>query len=130
MVKMNPCTAIQQAGKACDDAADIQVLAVNKRAYEMQLSFVEEVIHEAIKSLATWEIWVPAEERNSLDGKVRQLKVMRNKLQTRKSQFAVAQTIAEEKSKSAAAQSDFTSLPIQAQATSIVKIRPISLPKF
>lgn len=123
-------TAIQEAEKACNDASDIKVLTVNKSAYEVQLSFVETVIQDSTKSFVTWEIWIPVEERDNIEDRIKQIKLMKNKLQARKSQFAIAQTIAEEKSKSDAAQSDLTPLPILAPPAPIVKIRPICLPKF
>lgn len=56
-------TAIQEAETACDRAAAIPIIAVNKDGYEFQLNGAKGKIQGAITSLAVWEVWIPAAEK-------------------------------------------------------------------
>lgn len=54
--------AIQEAERACEDAAT-PVSAVYRDGYEMQFTFMRKLVQEATKSLAAWELWIPAEKK-------------------------------------------------------------------
>lgn len=125
-------TAIQEAEKVCEDVAAIPVSAVNRDGYEMQLTFMKKLAQEATNSQAAWEMWVPAAEKATVDGRIKGLTVLGNKLEARRAEFVTAQRIAEEQERAAAvmaAAPDMATTPTT-QTTPIVKIKPISLPKF
>ena len=51
---------------------------------------------EASKSLASWELWIPETEKANLEGRVKGLKSMNNKLEARRAEFVFAQRHSEE----------------------------------
>ena len=124
-------SAIKEAEAACEGAHAISVSAVNKDGYELQLDGAKKLSQDAISSLTDWERWIPAEQRASLDGRVKDLKTLNNRLEARRAQFLTAQRIAEEER-----QGRVPEVPAQApQAQQLVqqrilKIKPTSLPKF
>ncbi len=123
--------AIKEAERACDNVAATPVSAVNRDGYEMHMVFMEKMVKEATQSLASWEMWIPATERADLDCRVKDIKAVSNKLQARRAEFAIAQKIAEEEKTNSmlAAAGNMATAPAT-QATPIVRIKPISLPKF
>lgn len=122
-------TAIREAEKACDDAAAIAITAVNQDGYEVQMTFMRQLVQEATKSLVAWELWIPAKEKPELGGRVKDLKLIKNKLETRRAAFAVAQRIAKEKVAEVAAAASIATTPA-AHTAPIVRIKPTSLPRF
>lgn len=122
-------TAIREAEKACDDAAAIAITAVNQDGYEVQMTFMRQLVQEATKSLVAWELWIPAKEKPELGGRVKDLKLIKNKLETRRAAFAVAQRIAKEKVAEVAAAASIATTPA-AHTAPTVRIKPTSLPRF
>lgn len=126
-------TAILEAEKACEDASEMPVAAINQDGYDVQIRFVKQLTQEANKCLAAWEMWIPAEEKPDLGSRVKNLQLMNNKLEAKKATFAIAQRVAkEEKSARMAAASVSAAAASQAtaQTTPIVRIKPTSLPRF
>lgn len=121
-------TAIQEAEKVCEDVAAIPVTGVNRDGYEMQLTFMKKLVQEATNSQAAWELWIPEVEKAMVEGKLKDLKAFRNRLEARRADFVRAQMIAEEEKRAAAATVPTT--PPTTPATPIVRIKPTSLPKF
>lgn len=99
----------------------------------MQLTFMEKLVQEATKSLAAWELWISATEKANLEGRMKDLKAVNNKLEARGVEFVIAQRIAEEKSAtmaaSMAAAANMSTTPA-AQTMPVVRIKPTSLPRF
>lgn len=120
--------AVKEAERACDNVAATPVSAVNRDGYEMQMIFMEKMVNEATQSLACRELWIPAAERADLDSRVKDIKASSNKLEARRAEFAIAQRIAEEEKTDS--MSTAAGNMAATQATTIVRIKPISLPKF
>jgi hypothetical protein len=63
--------AMKEAEEACEGVGAVVVSAVNKDGYELQFDGAKKLVQDAIASLAGWEIWIPAAQKSSLDGRVR-----------------------------------------------------------
>ena len=117
-------SAIKEAEEACEGVGAVAVSAVNKDGYELRFDGAKKLVQDAIASLAGWEIWIPAAEKSSLDGRVKGLRTLNNHLDARRAEFLTAQRIAEEERRRRT-----QPLPVPAHQQ-IVQIKPISLPKF
>ncbi|KAL1254330.1 hypothetical protein QQF64_016559 [Cirrhinus molitorella] len=118
-------TAIQEAERACERAAEIPVIAVNRDGYEFQLDSAKGIIHGAIRSLAVWEMWIPAAEKPTLEARVKNLKACSNNLEARKVEFITAQRVAEDERDRVRV----LQMPMAAPQPTL-RIKPTSLPKF
>ena len=63
--------AMKEAEEACEGVGAVVVSAVNKDGPELQFDGAKKLVQDAIASLAGWEIWIPAAQKSSLDGRVR-----------------------------------------------------------
>ena len=88
--------AIKEAEDTCKGVGAVAVSAVNKDGYELQFDGAKKLVQDAIASLAGWEIWIPAAQKSSLDGRVKGLRTMNNHLDARRAEFLIAQRIEEE----------------------------------
>jgi len=89
-------TAIWEAEKTCEEAAAMPVTAVNQDGYEVLITFPKQLVQEATKSVASWEMWIPAKEKPDLEKQVKDLRLTNNKLETKRAMFAIAQEVAKE----------------------------------
>ncbi|KAL7865745.1 hypothetical protein SRHO_G00109920 [Serrasalmus rhombeus] len=117
-------TAIQEAENACDDAAAIHVSSTNCDDFKVQLAFLEKLVKKATKAVSAWEQWIPAEEKDTFESRVKVLRVTRNRLEARRVEFVAARRVAEEGRTAAAL------LGSVMPAMPIIKIKPTSLSKF
>uniref|UniRef100_A0A1A8UKK0 Golgi autoantigen, golgin subfamily a, 3 n=1 Tax=Nothobranchius furzeri TaxID=105023 RepID=A0A1A8UKK0_NOTFU len=62
-------TAIREAEKACEEAMAMPVSTINQDGYEVQITFMRQLVQEAAETLALWEMWIPAAERPELEGR-------------------------------------------------------------
>nr|XP_054591718.1 uncharacterized protein LOC129156104 [Nothobranchius furzeri] len=128
-------TAIREAEKSCEEAMAMPVSTINQDGYEVQIAFMRQLVQEAAETLASWEMWIPAAERPELEGRVRDLKLMKNKLEAKRVEFAIAGKIAKDKRDAdvAAAAAPVANNMATTPATHpmpIVRIQPTNLPRF
>ena len=50
-----------------------------------------------IRHIAAWDVWIPTADKASLEGRVKELRALNNRLEARKSEFVTAQRIVKEK---------------------------------
>lgn len=93
----------------------------------MHLNILERGIHKASGVLSVWERWVLTEERQHLDGRIKDLTF--SSLKMRKAEFTTAQRAAEE-ARTVAAPGKGSSDPVAPLAPAIVRIKPTALPIF
>ncbi|KAI3352112.1 hypothetical protein L3Q82_020927 [Scortum barcoo] len=125
-------TAIKEAEAGCDGLRAVAVSAVNKDGYELQFDGVKKLVQDAITSLASWEIWIPAAQKANLDGRVKGIRTLNNQLEARRAEFLTAQRVAEEERRVPEAPAQVPQAqpaPPHVQQP-ILKIKPTTLPKF
>lgn len=69
---------------------------MNKDGSELRLDGAKKLVQDATASLTVWEIWVPEEQKASLDGRVKGLKMLNHNPEARRAEFLIAQRVAEE----------------------------------
>ncbi|XP_054861306.1 uncharacterized protein LOC129347620 [Amphiprion ocellaris] len=115
--------AILEAEKAADRAAGVTVESSNLEGYGVHLILLDKRVKEAISAMSTWERWIPAELKDELDGRVKDVRASYYSLELRKADFATAR-MRDEKLTG-------VKLPPQlATPTPMVRIQPITLPIF
>lgn len=118
---------IKEAEAACEGAHAIPIAAVNKDGYELRLDGVKALVQDAVASHTDWERWIPEEEKESLDIKMKGLRTLKNLLEAKRADFLTAQRTAEEEMRKRVSEVPATLQSIQRP---ILKIKSISLPKF
>lgn len=115
-------SAILEAEKANDKAANVPVESANLEGYEVHLALLDKRIKEAISTISTWERWIPVELKDEFDGRVTDVRASYYRLELRNAEFAIARIINEH----------WTGVKLLQLATStpIIKPKPTSLPIF
>lgn len=116
-------SAILEAEKANNKAANVTVESANLEGYEVHLALLDKRIKEAISTISTWERWIPVELKDEFDGRVKAVRASYYRLELRNAEFAIARTINEHGT-------GVKPLLQLATSTPIIKIKPTSLPIF
>ncbi len=120
--------AVQEAEKACDHSASIPVAGVNCEGYEVQLIRLERLVSRAVKTLSSWERWIPTTEKKDIESRVKQLRVENNGLVSRTGELITARNV-ERSSQISSPIVPNTALQTM-PFTPVVRIKPTRLPKF
>ena len=75
--------AVREAEKACDQASNLPVQSINLEGYGVHLMLLAKRISEAIQVISAWERWILIEEREELDGRIKDLTRANNMLELR-----------------------------------------------
>ena len=86
----------------------------------MLLTLLEKRVNKAILAVSIWERWVPANLKDQMNGRVKDLSASNSRLETRTFEFATARH----------ADQGTEVKPLHQPVTPIVKIKPTTLPIF
>ncbi|KAK5920106.1 hypothetical protein CgunFtcFv8_023946 [Champsocephalus gunnari] len=90
-------TAIEEAEEASEQVGNVPVQGTYLEGYGVLLTILEKRMKEATRVMAAWECWIPMMAKSDLAGRVKDLKVMRNRLEMRQGEFVTARRIAAKK---------------------------------
>ena len=116
-------TSLQTADGTCELAADTSPSNSNQEAYEFMLNHLQKLMETAKETYSRWKRWVPLDEQESFQERLKTLELLVPKLVARKANFIQARI-----------KKDTEGLILTGNAFSYpspaIRLKPTALPKF